>query len=184
MTLCTESDSYGAQRIGTVQHVWSPVDGNLVVTAGVKAAHIFPLSLGQRVMTYIFGPEANGEINFTKNGLFLPPLVGSAFDRHQIVIVPVEGNMKPQEWKILVLNKGGLWNIKITSRGKTFGDLHQAKLQFPANNDFRPRTRYFYFHYVLAMLRIGRRKQKERAGSSSQMASVTTPQEGDTCGRT
>jgi hypothetical protein len=89
--------------------------------------------------------------------------------------VPAEGDTKPQEWKFFVLDRGGLWNAEIDTSGKTFRELHQFKLQFRANNDFRPRARYFYFHYVLAMLKIGRSKQKERAGSQSQMASATTP---------
>lgn len=72
---------------------------------GVKAAHIFPLSLGQPSMTYIFGEETAREINSARNGLFLQPEIENAFDRHQLTIVPANGETLPQEWQIPVCSE-------------------------------------------------------------------------------
>jgi HNH endonuclease len=63
----------------------------------MTAAHIFPLSLGQMSMEYIFGEDAEDEINRARNGLFLTPLVDRAYDAHQITIVPDGPQTVPQD---------------------------------------------------------------------------------------
>ncbi|MCJ1466017.1 hypothetical protein MMC07_004636 [Pseudocyphellaria aurata] len=116
--------------------VWSPVRGDWVERGEkIKAAHMFPLSIGQETMTYLFGEDADGEISKAANGLFLPFDVEEKLDRYQVVIVPCETETKPQEWKFLVLDRGGLWNTALNSLGKdcTFadGDFRTLPL-FPA----------------------------------------------------
>lgn len=171
------SSRYGARKIGPVKYVWSPVTGDWDVRSHTKAAHIYPLSLGQKSMTYTFGEDAKDEINRAQNGLFLPIAVEEAYDRYLLTIVPCEEETSPQEWKILVLDRGGLWNspANFLGVGKHFGDLHQKRLEFQPGNSFRPRARYFYFQYVMAMLKIGRSKTAEKAGISGHMSELTTP---------
>jgi hypothetical protein len=49
------------------------------------------------------------------------------------------------------------------------------KLEFQSGDSFRLKARYLYFHYVTAMLRLGRSKKVEKAGMSSHIAEATTP---------
>jgi hypothetical protein len=166
--------SYGYQKIGNSKQIWSPVLGQWVSRDGAKAAHIFPLSLGQKSMTYIFGEETEEEINCARNGLFLQPEIEKAFDRHQLTIVPAKGEAVPQEWQILVLDHGGLWKTPILGGDTTFGDLHHRVLKFQPGNNYRPRARFFYFHYVMTMLKIGRSKEVEKQGISAYVPEATT----------
>ena len=168
---------YGHQKFGKAKHVWSPVIGDWVARGDVKAAHLFPLSLGQKSMNFIFGPEAQDEMNRAPNGLFLQSSIEQAFDQHQLIIVPCGEENRPQEWKFLILDKGGLSNTKLHILGaqSTFANLHERKLIFQPGNDFRPRARYLYFHYVMAMLKLGRRNKDGRAQISAHMSELTTP---------
>lgn len=150
-------------------NVWSVVTGELMARAEAKAAHIFPLQLGQAVMTYIFGPKAENEINSTRNGLFLPGAIKEAFDKHQVVVVPKDLS-QPRTWKWMVIDKTGLWR-NIATESITFGELHGRDLIFP-DEVTRPRARYFYFHYLMAMLILG---HKEPA-AARELALVWTAQ--------
>jgi hypothetical protein len=60
----------------------------------MATAHTFPLSLGHKSMEYIFGEDAEDEINKARNGLFLPPLVLS--NRKTIMLVVFKKNVLPQ----------------------------------------------------------------------------------------
>ncbi|MCJ1426394.1 hypothetical protein MMC29_004297, partial [Sticta canariensis] len=165
-------NNYGCKVVGTTDYVWSPMVGCWFGKSEIKAAaHLIPLSLGQETMSYIFGDDAKDEINKASNGLFLHGTVEEAFDRHKIVIVPCEGETKPQEWKFLVLDRGGTMGFPITS----FGNGLHRKLIFEPAHSFRPRARYLCFHYVMAMLRVGRGKQAAKAGVTSHMPELTSP---------
>ncbi|KAK2762160.1 hypothetical protein FQN54_001168 [Arachnomyces sp. PD_36] len=74
--------------------------------------------------------------------------VENQFDKHHVVIVPAHPNKKPREWKILVLEPQIMGNL--IQPGLTFADIHGRKLSF--RNNAQPRARYFYFHYLCAML--------------------------------
>lgn len=170
-------EKYGAKKVEGAKWVWSPVEGDWADKRDVKAAHVFPLSFGQETMTYIFGEEVKGELNMASNGLFLPGSVEGAFDNHQVIIVPCETETKPQEWRFLVLDRGGLWKtpLKILGPGCTFADLHGRQLAFEPNHPFRPRARYLYFHYVMAILRLGRAEKQRKAGVTRYMPELTAP---------
>ncbi len=121
-------------------------------------------------MTYIFGPDTENEINRARNGLFLPQLVEEALDAHQLIIVPAESG----KWKFKVLDRRGLWNARVLgSGGRTFAQLHNTQPGFLDGRNIRPRDRFFYCHYLLAMLKISRSPAKERAQISKQMAEFT-----------
>lgn len=152
--------------------IWSVTLGKYVAQE-VKAAHIFPLQLGQAVMSHIFGPEADGEINTARNGLFLPAPIERAFDKHQIAIVP-RNETTPTEWKWMVIDRSGLWTT-LAEFDKTFADIHDAPLTFPPEAT-RPRARYFYYHYMMAMVLHGRKNQTGRAGIKEGVADATVPE--------
>ena len=168
-------EKYGEKKVEKARWVWSPVEGDWVDKRDVKAAHLFPLSLGQDTMTYIFGEEVKEEMNKAPNGLFLHHSVEGAFDNHQLIIVPCEAQTQPQEWRFLVLDRGGLWNtpLRVLGPGCTFADLHGRQLIFEPNHPFRPRARFLYFHYVIAMLRLGRGQKAEKAGVSRYVPELT-----------
>lgn len=77
-----------------IKHVRSPVTGDWVARADVEGAHLFPLCVAQQTMTYIFGPEAEDELNRVSNELFLQGSIEQAFHRHQLTIVPSEEEKK------------------------------------------------------------------------------------------
>lgn len=153
-------DNYGSRGEGGQKQVWCVIEGMFKPRSSYKAAHIFPLQLGQRVMNYIFGPDAEGELNTARNGLFLPPEIEKALDKCQLVIVPNGHNS--QDWKILVLDRSGLWGALATDRLK-FSDLHEKVLQFHESRSKRPRARYFYFHFMMAIRNghIGRHQKTQ-----------------------
>jgi hypothetical protein len=124
----------------------------------------------------LFYIEAQDETNRAAKGLFLQYSVEQAFDHHQLIIVPRGEETKPQEWKFLILDKEGLINTKLDfSVVKTFADLHERKLIFQPGNELRARARYLYFHYILAMLKLGRRIKEGRAQITAHMPELTTP---------
>ncbi|KAF3481143.1 uncharacterized protein GIQ15_03902 [Arthroderma uncinatum] len=131
---------------------FSVMDGTWQDKAQFVAAHIFPLSLGERTMEYIFGPDARYEINSPRNALLLPEVVERYFDTHQIAIVPAHSDeSEVRGWKLFIIDKSGLWNRRICPFvSMTFSELHEQKLIFP--NNFRPRARYLYFHYLTSMI--------------------------------
>lgn len=170
-------NQYGSKVISKNDFVWNTVTGTWRYRADMTAAHLFPLSFGQATMTYIFGKDAEDEINKAANGLFLPGVIEHALARHKIAIVPCEGETDPQEWKWIVLDQGGQWYVplEVLSETSTFADLHQRKLIFQPGNSFRPRARYLYFHYAMAILRTERGKNTATAGRGQYMPESTTP---------
>ncbi|KAK2765618.1 hypothetical protein FQN54_008472 [Arachnomyces sp. PD_36] len=142
-------------------------------------ARIVPLSVGQKSMDYIFGKDAHNEINSARNGLWLPGLFEEQFDKFQVVIVPTG---EPRQWQVLVVDKDGVWNSTAYVKDEegeqaervTFGDLHGAKLVFQ-NDAQQPRARYFYFHYLCAMLKRSER-MKEKGLSMNDLETAGMPQ--------
>ncbi|KAM5432697.1 hypothetical protein MferCBS31731_007411 [Microsporum ferrugineum] len=149
----------GITKVGRESFCHSVLDGSLSLREHFVAARIFPLSLGQRAMDYIFGPSARYEINSPQNALLLPPVIKKRFDSHQIAIVPAEPDTPGlQEWKFFILDKSSLWNAAIFPSGMKFSELHGRKLVFPTG--FRPRAGYLYFHYLMSMIVLFRSAKK------------------------
>ncbi|KAK2836090.1 hypothetical protein FQN49_006697, partial [Arthroderma sp. PD_2] len=143
---------YGGVRMnGTQRQCFSVITGTWVPRNSLTAAHIFPLSLGQPAMDYIFGNDAKNEINSPRNALLLNSSIEKRFDAHQIVIVPVDATMtEPREWKFVVVDKSIMNHNLDDYPNWTYSLFHHRKLIFP--NDFRPRARYLYFHYLVTMI--------------------------------
>ncbi|KAK2768405.1 hypothetical protein FQN54_000260 [Arachnomyces sp. PD_36] len=151
--------SYGAktQRVAG-EFVWDAVSGRYTGRYMTNPTRIFPFFLGQQMMLYIFGGDAQGEINTARNGLWLPRGFEREFNRHAVVIVPARAvERKRRQWKILVLDE----SIRDTWAGldedpATFGEIHGRRLNF--RTDAQPRARYFYFHYLCAMIKLSRQE--------------------------
>ncbi|EZF60320.1 hypothetical protein H112_06808 [Trichophyton rubrum D6] len=141
--------AYGSKQIGNQRTYCNVLTGGWHMRQYFVAAHIFPLSYGQQAMDNIFGKEAHGEINTARNGLFLPSEFEQAFDAYKVVIVP-HGSTTSQlrEWQVILLDHPGLKEVPVC--GITFGQLHKKRLIFPTES--RPRTRYLYFRFILAIL--------------------------------
>ena len=171
------SDHYGYTKEGELIRVWDVITGSSTIREIMTAAHIFPLSLGQKSMDYIFGEDAEDELNTARNGLFLPKLIEKAYDKHQITIVPDGPQTVPQDYKLLVLDRGGLWNQPALLQDETpFSVLHGRKLRFQPGNPFRPRARYLYFRYVLAMLVHFRSRQVKQGSHNQQLPETEMPE--------
>ncbi|KAF3490925.1 uncharacterized protein GIQ15_00442 [Arthroderma uncinatum] len=141
--------AYGSRQEGRVTTYCNILTGEWHMRQFFITAHIFPLSFGQPAMNHIFGKDAHGEINTARNGLFLPTEFEKAFNAYQVVIVPHGSpTSQPREWQVILLDHSGLKDIRVS--GMTFGELHQKKLIFAT--DARPRARYLYFHFILAMI--------------------------------
>lgn len=167
--------TYGARKVpGGDEEIWSPVVGGWVAKAVLKAAHIVPLSVGQESMNYIFGKDAKGEINTARNGLWLPANFEEKFDNLQIAIVPAGQFSAGQirQWQVFIIDQDGIGNG--TAYGtKRFKDIHGTKLVF--RNDAQPRARYFYFHYLCAMLHYSQ-KMKEKGQTMNDNAAAEMPE--------
>ncbi|EFE32466.1 uncharacterized protein ARB_00651 [Trichophyton benhamiae CBS 112371] len=150
----------GTTKTNNTTYCFSVLDGTRRERDEFVAAHIFPLSIGPKAMEYIFGRDARYEINSPRNALLLPKKIEKHFDAHQIVVVPAKSdNPDVREWQFLIVDKSGLWNEYVFPGGEMkFSDLHERKLIFP--NDFRPRARYLYFHYLTSMIIHFRAAQK------------------------
>jgi hypothetical protein len=81
-----------------------------------------------------------------------PPLFEKAYDSHQITIVPDGPQTIPQDYKFLVWDRGGRWNQPALQDRTPFKAFHGQRLRFQPGNSFRPRARYLYFRYILAMM--------------------------------
>lgn len=164
--------TYGARKVPDGdEEVWSPVvEGGWIAKVVTKAAHIVPLSVSQESMNYIFGRDAKGEINSARNGLWLPSNFAERFNNFQIAIVPAG---QSRQWQVLVIDPDEIRNGEAYGN-KKFKDLHGAKLVF--QNDAQPRARYFYFHYLCAMLdRSQKTKEKKLTLNDNAVARMSEP---------
>ncbi len=129
------------------------------------AAHIFPWKQGQDAMTKIFGQEAEHEMFSINNGLLMSTLAKNSMDKGLFVIVPYANDESetdvrewhlshPKRYKIRVLDKNHKEMLEVIpgSNPKTiWAQLDGRELKFLS--DHRPRARYLYYAYCVAMLR-------------------------------
>ncbi|KAI0407339.1 hypothetical protein F4802DRAFT_18029 [Xylaria palmicola] len=166
--------------------LWNVAQGNWVPEDSLIAAHIYPYSWGQKMMTEFFGEECSNELFSARNGLMFPQAVEGAMGEWALVIVPdIEDNPTPdqvQQWtnnvpheyKFRVLDPDHAAVEKIVSfEGGTptrVKDLDQVRLQF--RGSIRPRARYLWLWFACAVLRRFWRKGPRQA------APILTPQFG------
>lgn len=165
-------NTYRTKTEGEQEQVWSVLHGKYKSSNLLQAVHIFPLLLGQRMMTYIFGPDAKEDLDSPQNGLILPKNVERAFSNHQVVIVP-SGELSQCRWKFLVVGRD-LWTADATD-SLTFENIHDTELKFEPDNEARPSERYLYYQYILALLVIARVERRAIQASKIALEEATTP---------
>lgn len=145
--------------------LWCPVMKNWVHKDVTTAAHIFPWKQGQDIMTRIFGREAEHEMFSIHNGLLMSSHAEKRMDKGLFVIVPCandesEADVKqwhlsqPKQYKIRVLEKRNKEMLEFVPGSYpkiSWANLDGRELEFLT--DHRPRVRYLYYAYCVAMLR-------------------------------
>lgn len=113
-------------------------------------------------MTRIFGPEAEYEMFSTNNGFLMSTIAETRMDKGLFVIVPFindesEAEVKawhesdPKRYKVRVLGKNH--NLMKGEIPGSAPQIEWADLDGRDRSDHRPRARYLYYNYCVAMLR-------------------------------
>ncbi|KAI1445269.1 hypothetical protein F5Y02DRAFT_427011 [Annulohypoxylon stygium] len=142
----------------------------------LTASHLVPHSLGPDMLVAIFGTNVQGELDTPHNGLLLSKDVETAMDDGAIVIVPdiaddptttqieewESAGVKQYKWRIVDPEAEAL-DVALQAASTespnimTIRDLDGKRLSF--KNDMRPRSRYLYFLFVVAQLRLAWRDE-------------------------
>jgi hypothetical protein len=136
----------------------------------MRAAHIFPYQHGQYIMNEIFAGESSeegglNELFSPRNGMMLSSVAEERFDKFLFVIVPlVDDDNDPRQiqawhasgvkrYRIRVVEKKDSSMTVRYSEGhtRTWAELDGREVAF--RTSARPRARYLYYHYCIAMLR-------------------------------
>ena len=150
-----------------MNRVWCPVISQWLVPSSIVAAHIFPYKSGQDAMVSIFGDEARDELFSANNGIAMFRDAEEKFDSGAIVLVPdvrddasteemISWNArKVKDYKIRVVRPQdvGMDLICEPQSNMTWQELDGKPVAF--KSDFRPRARYLYYAYCVAMMRRG-----------------------------
>lgn len=144
--------------------IWCPITSCWFKPKYIKAAHIFPWKSGQDAMTAIFGEDAIGELFSAKNGMLLSLEAEEKFDSGALALVPRVSNLANaaeikawnetsiKEYKIRVMRTGREMDVLCDSQSPyTWTHLDNQPVTFKGS--FRPRTRYLYYAYCVAVLR-------------------------------
>lgn len=149
----------------TEASLWCPIIRDWVHRVLTTAAHIFPWKQGQDTMAKIFGQEAEHEMFSINNGLLMSTVAEKKMDKGLFVIVPYakgESETDVREWhrshpkryKTRVLDKGHKEMLEVIPGSNpkiNWAKLDGRELEFLSGH--RPRTRYLYYAYCVAMLR-------------------------------
>ncbi|KID85531.1 hypothetical protein MAJ_11217, partial [Metarhizium majus ARSEF 297] len=152
---------YGTVDPNDASRTWCHVAGYYLNSKLVKAAHIVPFfmdvgSLGE----ILFGSRAPS-LQRPGNALFLSDTIKSWFDKHHLLIVPVDATESPiTRWRTDLVDKRFRKSVAVHGITEIFGrDIDGQELTF--RNDNRPVTRFLYFHYIMTLVRI---KDLQRPG--------------------
>ena len=157
----------GSKHPTSDNQLWCPIHRNYLPRPIVIAGHLFPWKCGEDTMQSIFGHSDSGhsELFKAENGILWSCEAEERFEAGHFVVVPdvpdqpTEQQLDtweasdPKEYKIRVLNPTHpLMEDLVYGRGDmTWAALDNERLQFKTS--FRPRARYLYFTYFVAMLR-------------------------------
>ncbi|KAL8920251.1 MAG: hypothetical protein Q9172_004579 [Xanthocarpia lactea] len=153
--------------------LWCPIVGAYLDEKNVVAVQIFPYAGGQTAMTELFSrPDGKDELMAPQNGLLINSYAEWYLANGWMTIVPdlsanatngeVDAWTKAdiKEYKIRVLDadnpKMKTW-LPVgapphhTGRERHWWELDGQKLEF--KSDFRPRARYLYWSFAVALLR-------------------------------
>ncbi|KAI1495461.1 hypothetical protein F5X99DRAFT_403459 [Biscogniauxia marginata] len=131
--------------------VWCHVSGAWWYRNTVKAAHIVPFFADNESLGELLFGRRSESIDEAGNALLLSSVTESWFDNYHAVIVPVDATESPiTRWQTDILNP----HIResILCPGLKGQDLDGKELVFL--NDKRPASRFLYFHFIMALVRI------------------------------
>ena len=152
--------------ISSYNHLWCPIHRSYMPAGYVIAGHLFPWKCGEVTMQAIFGRSDSGysELFKAENGILWSQEAEQRFEAGLFVVVPdvpdqpTEQQLDtweasdPKEYKMSVLNSThDRMKEPVVGRDMTWAALDNERLQFKTS--FRPRARYLYFAYCMAMLR-------------------------------
>ncbi|KAK7418466.1 hypothetical protein QQX98_003958 [Neonectria punicea] len=140
--------------------VWCHISGMWHATKYIKAAHIVPFFLDSgSISEMLFGSRAES-LERAGNSLLLSDVIKGWFDSYHLVIVPVDATETPiTRWRTDVISPD-IRNSRFDSGDNGLGrDLHGKELVF--HNAKRPVSRFLYFHFIMALIRI---KDLKRSG--------------------
>lgn len=160
--------------------VWCPITASYREEPTMVAAHLFSFRHGQDTMDAIFGKNATPELFSPYNGILMSTLAELFFDKGYYVIVPQVSaapslqeiqdwhRVEPKNYQIRVLEPDTReMNQLIGETDRRWRDLDGQKVSF--RGDFRPRARYLYFTYCMAILRKSWNKDKPSTALSDEL---------------
>jgi len=135
------------------QNIWCQAKGGWSPRDEMIAAHIVPFFLdSDEIGEILFGSRAP-DLRRAGNSLLLRKSIEKWFDTYHILIVPANPRETPiMRWRIDVISssiKNAMW---ADGPGGLGGDLDGKELTFC--NEKRPVSRFMYFHFVMALVRI------------------------------
>ena len=136
--------------------------------ARVTCAHIVPSRTPDSTFKEIFDTEEKMKV---QNTMILDTVVEELFDRYFIAIVPDVDECSPAAISLWMQSEPRDYRVKViqsepavmkrepySNSTMTYADLDGRKLQFKSN--FRPRSRYLYFHYAICILKLSLNEKK------------------------
>ncbi|EON96099.1 hypothetical protein UCRPA7_8405 [Phaeoacremonium minimum UCRPA7] len=130
---------------------WCHISGQWHPKSDIEAARIVPFFPDvAEIGEILFGSKKESLIR-EGNSLLMSKLIKSWFDKYDLVIVPVDVNELPiTRWKTELLNRHMRKCYYTASHMAE--ELDGKELVFL--NDNRPVSRFVYFHFVMALIRI------------------------------
>ncbi|KAI2627631.1 hypothetical protein GGR54DRAFT_652465 [Hypoxylon sp. NC1633] len=164
------------KKPNTILYIHDTATGHDFLKSTITAAHLVPHSLGNDMLVALFGGNIEGELDTLNNGLLLHQMVKTAMDDGVIAIVPdiadnpsteevavwENSGLKDYKWKIIdpeaqILDEALEVNREDPANPMTIREIENRKLSF--KNNMRPRTRYLYFLFALAQLKLAWRQE-------------------------
>ena len=151
--------------------LWCPILKTWCLKQHTTAAHLFAYMHTQECMDAIFGPSNPPELSSSLNGMIISNAVEAKFDLGFMAIVPglpehpsaaeitLWNSTQPKEYKVRILDFDAYFidHQILPESEQTWRQLDGSNLEF--RNDFRPRARYLYFHYIVQILRKSWKEQ-------------------------
>ncbi|MCJ1379192.1 hypothetical protein MMC17_002292 [Xylographa soralifera] len=160
---------------------WCPITRSYHPSSAMKAAHLYPWKSGQDAMIAIFGEDGNDELFSARNGLLLSTSAETYLDNGAIALVPAiddessseqieqwnTASVKEYKLRILRPKEKGMDESCNYSSDLTWKELDNQPVAF--RSEYRPRARYLYYAYCVALLRLAYNVEKRPVALKSSL---------------
>lgn len=136
------------------RRIWCPVMSEFLENKLVKATHIVPWFIDLPKMSgLIFGNEQEPLLG-PSNAILLAGNIKVWFDKYKMILVPEYLGQPEMRWRaeIIYLDYPYMPVFPCTNRTEKAEDINNRGVNFCGNN--RPNTRYLYFHFIIALIRL------------------------------